>query len=224
MRFLLTLLALLVAAPAAQAMGFTEYSTPIAFAPDGLSVLVRVVGHGPEGGGYLRYRVITARKEGNLQVSLSNDASPGDGSTPQQVDAHACRKRLKELKTRMYDLGFRAEKLTTVPCEKDHRYELVEVPPERVLLPVAPVEPETRKYAVGGLDIALVDGSLQVRQAGKEVVPARNVSGTGELTVYAAPNGRMVVVAGTDSRGGTRLLVVLTRDEDEGATYRLVPH
>ena len=92
------LLAVLIASAAngAAAMGIRETKKEIARAPDG-SVLHEVLGHGPEGGGSLGYRVQGKASADRLDFLLSSDFSPGNGSRPQTVSRAVCEQRLGAL-------------------------------------------------------------------------------------------------------------------------------
>jgi hypothetical protein len=76
------------------AMSVHRDETQLASSADGKSQLVQVDASGPEGGGALSYRIIG---DAPLEVFVSNDMSPGDGSRPQHISAKECRQNLAQL-------------------------------------------------------------------------------------------------------------------------------
>src|SRR5574339_153059 len=84
------------AANGAAAMGIRESKTQIARAPDG-SALFEVLGHGPEGGGSIGYRVQGKTSADRVDFLLSSDFSPGGSSRPQTVSREICEQRLGAL-------------------------------------------------------------------------------------------------------------------------------
>ena len=154
---LVSVLAMALSSPAT-GMGFTVSLQPLAWSKDGRSVLLAIHGHGPEGGGYLEYRLISVEWDSAMMIQPSNDASPGDGSTPQWVSKDGCKEQLGRLGKRLAKLGFDNVKVDKSKCDKDSRYELIAVEgegpksaPISGKAPGSPVEVAGVKIAIAGL-------------------------------------------------------------------------
>ena len=88
----------------------------ISWSIDGLSVLIANDSSGPEGGRSVSFRLISAKDRSDLKLGMSNDMSPGDGSTPQRVWAIQCIWRLKKLKSTLNRLNFKGIAFSSGGC------------------------------------------------------------------------------------------------------------
>lgn len=119
-------LAILIACGAggAAAMGIRESKTEIARAPNG-SALYEVLGHGPEGGGSLAYRVQGKASADRVDFLLSSDFSPGGASRPQTVSREICEQRLGALSAELTKRKFAGVSVHPEACRAKHRSGLV---------------------------------------------------------------------------------------------------
>jgi len=87
----------------ALAMHVWSQSLPQAWSRDGRGLLIAQIAHGPEGGGSVAMLVVDTATAGVRRFALSNDFSPGDGSTPERVSLADCQARAKELASLLKD-------------------------------------------------------------------------------------------------------------------------
>lgn len=119
------------AANGAVAMAIRESKTQIARGPDG-SALFEVLGHGPEGGGSIGYRVQGKTNADRVDFLLSSDFSPGGSSRPQTVSRQICEQRLGALATELAKRKFSGVTIHPEACSAKDRSGLVvvaKVPP-----------------------------------------------------------------------------------------------
>jgi hypothetical protein len=89
----------------------------LAWNPAGSSALLSASLSGPEGGGAESYIIIDFIKQQTQVFTFSNDFSPGDGSSPQQISADSCKKTINEANQALLKFGFNR----TLPdsCDKN---------------------------------------------------------------------------------------------------------
>ncbi len=215
----LTALGLIGIAWPAMAMGFRQEVQPVAWSDDGQSVLLEVTGHGPEGGGYKKFRVVSGKEEG-FMVEPDNDASPGDGSTPQWIPAKQCRKGMKKLAAVLKRLGFGAVEVNLKECDKDDRHGFLKITgkdPRAVRL-----EGDEGSLEVGGLTISLNGNSLLIKDGDRQVQEQRELFGVNSLAVYLSPSKRMLLVVGRGDHVTSLLLAVLVRSKEGSKDWKVV--
>jgi hypothetical protein len=108
----------------ASAMGIRESKKEIARAPEG-SALYEVLGHGPEGGGSIGYRIQGKARADRVDFLLSSDFSPGDGSQPQTVSRAVCEQRLGALAAELAKRKFSGVTVHPEACRAEDRSGLV---------------------------------------------------------------------------------------------------
>ena len=111
-------------ASGAAAMGIRESKTQIARAPDG-SALFEVLGHGPEGGGSIGYRVQGRTSADRVDFLFSSDFSPGGSSRPQTVSREICEQRLGALAAELAKRKFSGVTVHPEGCRAKDRSGLV---------------------------------------------------------------------------------------------------
>lgn len=72
----------------------------------GNAAIIRVKLRGPEGGGSINYVLADVTNNTPYLFHASNDFSPGDGSTPQQISRAECRSDAKKANRTLKKLGF----------------------------------------------------------------------------------------------------------------------
>jgi len=121
-------LAALMAAATARAMGIRAARTALAHAPDG-ATLLEVREMGPEGGGALTYRVQGKSAGDGVDFLVSSDFSPGGPTRPQTVPAETCRQRLAALEAELAKHKFAGVTVRPDGCRAKSRGGLVTVKP-----------------------------------------------------------------------------------------------
>ena len=105
----------------AQALSVRHHFRLVAWSSDGASALVSISARGPERGGSMSYRVISAAGDPDLEIMVSNRMSPGDGSTPQQVSKKQCVRQLRKLRTVLRRLKFEGVQTRPRGCSQNPR-------------------------------------------------------------------------------------------------------
>jgi len=114
-------------APQAVAMGIRWDRKELAHSGDGAHALIEVRGWGPEGGGYLSYRVEARGRRKEVDSLVSSTFSPGDGSQPQTVPAATCEQRLQALAAELTSRSIRGVMVNPERCRSQVRDGLVTV-------------------------------------------------------------------------------------------------
>lgn len=164
-----------------------SYGEVLAWSDDGTYVLVTHDVIGEEGGGIFEYQI---RGKKSSFFTVSDDMSPGDGSTPQYISDEAYKNIIRQLSEALALHGFSGIQVKYNP---DNRYETVVV---------SSLQQETAKaslvtgkfpvWKVDGLKIKIVRGSVTLSQEGmkkqkfKDVLPVDD--GTFWYTVYKNPH------------------------------------
>lgn len=104
------------------AMGIRSDASLVAWSTNGKSALLRLISHGPEGGGGREYQVVG---EVQVRVALSNTMSPGDGSTPETVSADSCKAAANKLEAALTKAGIRGATVSAAVCDDHSRSEVV---------------------------------------------------------------------------------------------------
>lgn len=108
-----------LALSSALAMSVQSQSSVIAWSDHGDAALIRQDMYGPEGGGSVDYSVVRLGPDGVRwdQAAISNDMSPGDGSTPEHIAASDCADAAKRLQDAL--TGFKGVTVTPLACHGD---------------------------------------------------------------------------------------------------------
>jgi len=195
----------------AHCMGFQSSLEFLAWSEDGLSMLVRVNGYGPEGGGYERLRIISAAAETGGPYEVHNDSSPGDGSRPQQVSDGECRDAVRALRKEAGKLGFAGLKFNTSRCEAKYRGGLVKTREKRPAS-LKSTDKEQRVFEADSLSISLGKKKLLVKQGERTVCERSGVQRLERLELFISPTNRLLFIVGHGERYGARVLETLVKD------------
>jgi hypothetical protein len=121
MNRLVTTAALLVAV-SSSAMGVRSDASLVAWSANGKSALLRIISHGPEGGGARGYQVVG---EVQARVEVSNTMSAGDESTPDRVTPASCKAAAKQLSAALAKAGIGGATITESICDDRSRSDVV---------------------------------------------------------------------------------------------------
>lgn len=148
----------------------------VAWSDKGDAVLVESSSSGPEGGGSLEYSVFGPKVV--VQARLSEDLSPGDGSTPEHISAGICRTDAKALAAAVAAAGFTGVEVHPEKCSGD-RAAVVKTPAS----PVAGSGDVAVAFHADHATVKTADGELRVDLRKHEVADA-----------WRAPNGPLLVL------------------------------
>lgn len=192
-------LALLLCPSPAHALRIRTNIKLLAWSTDGQSVLLQKDRDGPEGGGSISYLLLGNAFPRVLQATVSQDFSPGDGSTPQRVSAGSCRKALASLAAGLKRLKFVGVKVVPGRCNKKMRGLALELSAATRKLAEASVTGRGQRVIVDGrLDIWLEKGRVRM------TTPARKARKT-------AQPGSLVV-----ARGGSKKVLLILHQREYG--------
>ena len=195
----------------------------IAWSKDGSGALLGVSAQGPEGGGSVNFRVFSAKENVDLAFELSDDMSPGDGSTPQRVWAIQCLSRLGDIKAAAARLHIEGVEYFRSGCFDSRRtvYGLVraEVKQRKFVrelsgYPQLPVKDDlVLKHAEKSLVLYCKGQELHRREL--PYLPPNSL-----LQAHVSPNGRLLLI-GIISDYGARIIDILY--SASGDAYALAP-
>jgi hypothetical protein len=114
--------AALLVAVSSSAMSVRTDASLVAWSTNGKSALLRIISHGPEGGGGRGYQVVG---EVQARVEVSNTMSPGDGSTPERVTPASCKAAAKQLGAALVKAGISGATITESSCDDRSRSDVV---------------------------------------------------------------------------------------------------
>ena len=205
---LVLLTTLVVFAGEAVAMHVRTSIAIAAWSDDGASVLLRIDDGGPEGGGALRYRLLSAGAPTDATTTVSSNFSDGSREV-ETVSAESRRSALAALVTTLEAKGFRG-------VSTDGR--TLRLPPPADGTPVvveAAVNGAAKHGSTTGLRVVVEGAEVRVESAGRTIARTRCLSAPYEAeksyrtTAILSPSGRLMVVIsssavlGIDSVCGT---------------------
>jgi len=176
-----------VVSTAAMAMSIRSSTSVLAWSKDGDAALLAVDEDGPEGGGSLRYVLISAGEPTRTEALVSSDFSPGGPSRPQRVSEAACREAVTALGKAMGG-RFDGVALEVSGCGA-HRQ-------------VVTVSEEQRQRTA---DLARARPPFAVKVEGPVLIGTRD----GQEVLRAEVRGKPKVLVGP----GAKLVLVLAKDE-----------
>ncbi len=151
----------------------------VAWSEKGDAVLVETAAGGPEGGGTLEYALFGPKNV--VQAKVSNDMSPGDGSTPEHIPAGDCRTAAKALADAVTAAGFVGVEVHPDKCGGD-RNSVVMITSSRPL-----------PGAGDGVTVTLFDDYAIVKNAvGHRKIDLEKHT---DAQVWRAPNGPLLVIS-----------------------------
>ncbi|MBK7960262.1 MAG: hypothetical protein IPK04_02970 [Bdellovibrionales bacterium] len=81
----------------------------VAWNPQGSAVVVHRISHGPEGGGSVAYTIVDLAKGTSDSYVVSDNFSPGDGSTPERIYSTKCKDAMTKGNLSLTLLGFKSK-------------------------------------------------------------------------------------------------------------------
>lgn len=166
----------------------------LAFSQDGAAALLEKGEFGPEGGGALSYVLVSAKAAHRLEVTVSSDFSPGDGSRPQRVDVKTCQSALRRLGKVLAEAGVAG--VVTHPERCSKRGRLVEVSPKKKEEVEASCFRGDADLRLGGLVLRATGTDLVLERDGAPTVVLNRAAlrGKGKLGAVLSPSRRLLVV------------------------------
>lgn len=208
MNRMVTTAALLVAV-SSWAMGVRSDASLVAWSTNGKSALLRIISHGPEGGGGRAYQVVG---EVQARVEVSNTMSPGDGSTPEHVSPSSCKAAAKQLGAALAKAGIVGATISESVCDDRSRSDVVTTEPmdQTGFFSPGPAGGLTRGAAtleVKAEKLAVTEGDKRIAFTAPQAPPEgfrAALSPSGQLLLVFTDEGELFAALKPGKPGGAR--------------------